>query len=91
MHHFGHGMHVLDRRLRQDTMAEVENMAKAVPGSLYDVIHTVLDLGQWREQGHRIKIPLNADVIPEAAPGIIKGHAPIHADHVSTRLPHGLE
>jgi hypothetical protein len=32
MHHLGHGMHMLDRRLRLDAMAEVEDMARAVAG-----------------------------------------------------------
>jgi hypothetical protein len=34
MHHFGYGLHMLEGRLWQDAVAEVEDMARMVGGPL---------------------------------------------------------
>jgi hypothetical protein len=44
MHHLGHCHHVVNGRLRQDAMAEVEDMAGAAPRPPQNVIHPTFDL-----------------------------------------------
>ena len=72
MHHLSHGLHVLDRRIRENAMTEVEEMTGPVSSALQDIIHPACDLRQRREQRHRIEIPLNTHVVADAAPG--RGH-----------------
>src|SRR5690242_2197627 len=82
MHPLHHGADRLDRRLGEDSMPEVEDVAGPPVRPREHVPHLTLELGPWREQSDRVEVPLDgprADPLPRR----VERNAPVHADHVA--------
>ena len=88
MHHFHDCLHVLNGRMLQDPVSEIEDMTGSAVGPTQNIEHAGLELREGRKEGDGIEIPLNSDVLPEQGPTIIERDAPVQADHITARLFH---
>src|ERR1035438_383634 len=79
-----HGPHAVHRCLRQNAMAQIEDMARARPGALQNLMNSHFQLGQRREQNRWIQIALHSGAIADVHPSLVDVDAPIHAHHVAT-------
>jgi hypothetical protein len=80
MHHLNQSFDVLDRRLGQHAVPQIENMAPATIYLRQDLARLCFDNVGCREQDGGIEIALQRD-LAEAVPRFNQRHAPIYADH----------
>ena len=81
---------VVGRRLGQDSVPEVEDVADrragsavVTPARLDQNLAGTLDEERGRPEEQRwVEVPLERDAGPETAPGFAKGHSPVESDHV---------
>src|SRR5581483_7222601 len=59
VHELGQPRHVLDRRLGEDAVPEVEDVPRAAGGALENIGGAALDLGPGSEQHVRVEIALD--------------------------------
>src|SRR5205085_6027256 len=69
--HLYHGFYVVHRRLRQNAVAQVEDVAGPRAGALKQLMHLGPQLGQRREQRHRIQIALDRRPVADLHPRLI--------------------
>ncbi len=86
MNDLDEGPDVVDGCLRQDAVAEVEDMAGASAGLCQDPSGLAGDL-PWRgEQDDRIEVPLDGDPVTEPIPGPVQVDPPVQADDRAARV-----
>ena len=56
---------VVDRRLRDEAVADVEDVTRAAGGAVEDVLDPVAELAPGRQQRRGIEVPLHRPVGPE--------------------------
>src|SRR6266850_8446092 len=83
MHQIHDGAHRVDLRLRQDAVAEIEDVAGTSTGALQDVPHLAVAFGGRRQQRHGLEVALNGP-LTDAGPRGIERNAPVDADHIAT-------
>src|SRR5258708_6541897 len=83
-HHLDHGFHVLHRRLRQDSVPEVEDVAGARAGALQQIGDVQLELRHRREQDSWIEVALDRRAVADVHPGLVDIDAPIHSENIPT-------
>src|ERR1700738_3179622 len=82
---------MIDRRLRQNTVAEIEDMAGPSAGAVENQSCAPPNFGDLSEQRNRIEIALNRDAIAEPRPRLRKIDAPVEADNVAAGFTHEFE
>src|SRR5438445_64735 len=91
MHQLHHGLQRFDRRIGEDAVAEVEDVAGPAPGAAEDVAHSRLERGARSEQRRGVQVPLDRLRRADALPRRVQRDAPIDADHVAARRREVLE
>src|SRR5438045_2882259 len=81
-------LQVLDGSVRQNAVAEVENVPRPTAGALNDPASAVLDHGPGPQQQRGIQVSLDGAVVTDYPPGIPKVDPPIEADHVAAGFAH---
>src|SRR5437899_3089333 len=77
-------LQVLERRLRQHSMAEVEDVAAASAGPPENLAGSLLDHLTRRQQDRRVEVALDSAPDADPPPALVEGHPPIQADQVGT-------
>ena len=72
-------------------MPEVEDEAGGVSRLLEDHLHAPFDLVHGREEHDGIQVALHRHAGPQAAPGFIERHPPVHPDHRAACFTHRLQ
>ena len=83
MHHIDYRLDVLNGSVLQDAMTQIEDMTRTTAGSAQDVVDSLLDFRNRREEQRGIKVALHGHIAPYNVPAIVKRDAPVEADHVS--------
>ncbi len=91
MHHIDQRNHMVDRRFGQDTVSQIENMARTAARLFEDRAHAVANLRDIGKQRYRVKVALHGDAGTETLPGLRQIDAPIEADYVAPGLAHQFE
>ncbi len=71
-------------------MPEVEDVAGAITGTAQDIMHASLNGLPGCQQQRGVEVALDATVIADPCPCIVKVDAPIDTDYVTTSLGHQL-
>src|SRR5215831_17796809 len=79
-------LHMLDRRLGQNAMAQIKDVPRSPPGALNNISRCRLYLLPGGEKHDRIKIPLNGCLISDFLPSGIERNAPVQADDIGAGL-----
>ena len=74
---------VIDRRFRQDAVAEIENMSGTAAGAAQDFRHAAFDFFRRSEQRDRIEVALHGDVVADRGPAVVEIDAPVQADDIA--------
>src|SRR5438094_857122 len=82
---------VIDRRLWQDAVPEVEEVAGPPRRLPEDGRGVRPDLADRAEKYRRVEVALDRDVVTEPRPGRVQIDAPVEANHVPARRAHRLE
>src|SRR5579862_8311057 len=88
LHETRQALHVLNRRLRQDAMAEIENMPRASGSTAKNIFRTRLYFFPVSEEKHWIEIALHRALVIEASPAFIEWNAPVESNNVGSRFAH---
>src|SRR5690348_816155 len=91
MHKLHQAPHVLDWRLRQDAMPDIEDISRAPSHLFEDMLRARLKRLPRREQRHRIKVSLQGNIVAQAAARIRHLDAPVHADDGASRVAQLLQ
>src|SRR5262245_57940949 len=91
MNHVDQRNYVVDGRVRQDAVAEVEDMAAMTANTFQDAPRTPPQLVARREQRHRVEVALDADVVANSFPGDVQVDAPVDTNYVPARSAHQLQ
>src|SRR6202011_4339906 len=81
-------LHVLDRRLRQNAMAEIENVSRPSAGTPQNFVRARLQFFPAGEEQNRIQIALHGAAKFQAAPAIVKRNAPVEPNHLRSGFLH---
>ena len=84
-------LNVLFRRVLQDAVSDVEDVAGATSSAAQDIVDAFFHFRDGSEQRNRIQIPLHGSIVTDGLPAVIERDSPIQADHVSTRPAHERE
>src|SRR2546426_897052 len=84
-HHLHYGLHVIDRRLGQNAVPQVEDVARTSTGALQQLGHAHLQLRKRCEQRRRIEIPLDGGAIADVHPRLVDVDAPVDAHYIAAR------
>src|ERR1700733_11929966 len=82
---------VIDWRIGQYSVTEIENVTGTAAGLIEDRLRTIANFGNLRKQRNRIEIALHRNVVTEPRPCLCEIDAPVEADHIATSLAHQLE
>src|SRR5579875_2768061 len=77
-------MQVFQRRLGEDPVPKVEDMARPPASPAQHVLGAPPDQGGRPEEDGWVEIPLHTPVEADAAPTDVEGDAPVESDHVWT-------
>ena len=72
-------------------MPQVENVPWPVGSPPQHIVHAFFYNIPGSQQQGRVEIALNAPLVANTPPGIVKVDAPIHADNIPTGLSHKLQ
>jgi hypothetical protein len=86
--HVDGGFDMLDRRRRQNAVAQVENMSIAAGSPVQDIFHPAFNFMERAIQCDRIQVPLHGAIVTDHGPCLIEMDAPINADDIASSLPH---
>src|SRR6266446_4379360 len=86
--HVDERLHVIDGRVGQDAVAEVEDVARAAAGAAQDVGNPLADVRGLRHQHDGIEVALHRDVVTDGGPRGVELDPPVQADHAAARLAH---
>lgn len=81
MYQIDQGPHMVDGSLGQNSVTKVEDVTGTPAGLGEDTTGLPLDLGQFREQDHRIEVPLHGDFRAKPPPGSIEIDPPVESNH----------
>src|SRR5260370_12401290 len=81
-------LHVLDRGLGQDAVAQIEDVAVAAARELKNMLGARFQLLPIREEQDRVQISLDGAAIFEIAPAFVQRDAPVEADDFSAGFIH---
>ena len=81
------GSDMIDGRMRQNAVSQVEDMAWASAGLPQDSAGLTLDLLERGEEDDGIEVPLHGDAVAKPCPSLVQLDAPIQADHRAPRIP----
>src|ERR1700680_737684 len=81
-------LHVLDRRLWQNAMAEIENVSRPSAGTPQNLLRARLQFAPAGEEQNRIQIALHGTPKFQAAPAFIKRNAPVEPNHLRSGFFH---
>src|ERR1051325_3346718 len=84
-HHLHHSFHVIYRRLWQNAVTQIEDVAGPRARALQQFVDAHLELGQRREQRYRIQIPLDGGTVADVHPGLVDVDTPVDAHYVAAR------
>ena len=91
MNGFDQSDHIIDGRLRQDSMAQVKDMTGPAAGAAQDLFDSPANFsGRGKEHGW-IEIPLDRDIASQAFPGFVEIYSPVHADDIASGSTEGFE
>ncbi len=65
VNHIHNRLHIINGRVLQDAMAEVEDVTKLAIGATQNIVDAFFDLRQESEEDCWIEIPLNGDIVSE--------------------------
>src|SRR5689334_19979131 len=85
--HLAHGVH---RRVRQETVPDVEDVARAATGALHHIARRSFHGLTRPEQRHRIEVALHR-ATRKPRPALVERHAPVQPDHVPAHVGHVFE
>ena len=91
MNSFDQRHDILDRRLRKDAMAKIENMTVALTGEIENMFGLPTQLFRPREQCNRIQVSHDGSIMTDPIPRLVKPNAPVDADDITTGVTHELE
>ena len=83
MHGVDHGDHMIDRRFRQDAVAEIENMSGTAAGAAQDFRHSAFDFFRRGEQRDRVEVALHGDIVADGGPAFVEIDTPVEADDIA--------
>ena len=86
MHVRSERLDLFDRRVRQDAMAEIEDVARPSAAAVAGYRRLREQSLARSEQQRRIQIALNAAVVAQIAPRFVERLPPVDADDVAARL-----
>src|SRR5260370_3771319 len=81
-------LHVLDRRLWQNAMAEIENVSRPSAGTPQNFLRARLQFLPAGEEQNRIQIALHGAAKFQAAPAFVKRNAPVEPNHFRSGFFH---
>src|ERR1035438_523567 len=90
-HHTDHGLDVFYRRVGNNAVAEVEDVAWTAGGGVQDFVDALFQHFRRSEEGDGIEIALHRMAVPDGAPAFVEGLPPIEADDVGSGGSHGAE
>jgi len=88
---FDAGLHVIDRSLGQNSVAEVEDVAGTRASALEQFMHAHAQLGERRHQHRWIQVALHRGTIADIHPGLVDIDAPVDAHYVAAGRVQFLE
>src|SRR5713101_3470551 len=91
MHHIDQRNHMVVRRFCQDTVSQIENMARTAARLVEDRAHAAANFRDIGKQRYRVKVALHANAGTETLPRLREVDAPIEADYVAAGLAHQFE
>src|SRR4051794_21203667 len=86
MHEVDEPLYVLDRGLRQNAVAEVEDMPGSARGALQHAIGGARENLPGCKKKRGIQVALHRDAAAHAVPRLVQGSAPVHPDDGSACL-----
>src|SRR5436853_7404736 len=72
----------------KDAMSKIEDMSGTLSCAPQDIVHALLDRIPGCQQERGIGVTLDATIISDTRPGIVKVDAPINAHNTSPCLSH---
>ena len=82
---------MLDRRVGQHAVAQVEHVSGPAAGAGEDVASLPLHRIPGTEQDRGIQVPLDRAVVTDRRPGLVERDAVVDAEGVAPRVPHQLQ
>src|SRR5215213_2872018 len=79
VHKLSQPSNIINRRLGQDAVAQVEDMTGPAGGAIENGGSALLDPRPGRKQRHRVEVALHGQARPKLRPGVVELGAPIHA------------
>ena len=79
-------LHVFQRCVWQDAVADVEDVSWLSAGASQDVIRRGKEAIARREEDRRIEVALHRAAVSDDSPGFIERLPPIEANHVAARV-----
>ncbi len=80
MHRVDQCDRIINRRLREDAVAEVEDVAGAAGGLSENFGGAAADFGAVGEKHAGVEVALHGAVEADGAPGVVEANAPVDAD-----------
>src|SRR5690349_4072989 len=84
MHPPGQFLNVFEWCVRQDAVAEIENVARASGSATQHVVGGSEEAIRGSEERGRIEISLDGSVVSNRCPCFIERQPPVDADHIAT-------
>ena len=85
------GADPLDRRSRQDAVAQVEDVSRPAICPPDDVVHSSAQFGERCKESDRIEVSLNGTLVADPLPAAIERSAPVETKHLAACFGHCLE
>ena len=76
---------VLHRRVLQNTVPQIENVARFAGDAIQNTGSLFLYFRDWGKENDRIEIPLDGHIVTQLVPGCGQIDAPIDTDDVTSR------
>src|SRR5436305_5468963 len=71
------------RRLGNNAVAEIENVAGAAGGLVEDFLRAAADIGFVGEENERVEVALNGFSLADDFPGVVETDAPVDPDDLT--------
>src|SRR5580704_15358541 len=81
-------LNIFDWSIRDDAVAEVEDVSGAPPGLIEDLVDSPADQLRRSEEGDRVQVTLYRAGVVEASPCPVKRGAPVETEHVGSSVVH---
>src|SRR3989338_6550973 len=80
-----HRNHMFYWSIREDSVAQIKDMAWPAASATENLRYLATDLIDRSQQSHRVQVPLDPDVIAHGLPGLVQIDPPVQADDISSR------